>query len=429
MKQDYDVIIIGAGMVGSSLVVALLDQAAQQGLKIALVEPDKVKAGQLQPPSPKGSKSNASVEVRYQSSFDARTTALGFGSAKIFQQLSVWQALQKHLQAIRQIHVSDKGHFGATRLEAELENVPALGYVVENKWLLDVLFSHIQEHPNRAHLKVYCPCSVKSIVREAGRTTLQLDAADEQLSAALVVMADGGRSSLRDALGISYTEHDYQQHALICNVELDRAHQSIAYERFTDAGPIALLPLLCQKAAHRYSLVWTLAEADVEAVLGLSEPAFLSALQQRFGYRAGRFIKVGTRDSYPLKLQTAQEQVRSGLAIVGNAAHTLHPIAGQGFNLALRGVISLAESIISAARNQCPLGDYNMLKQFEQSRLKDQRATINFTDRSMYLFTNSNPLISLGRDLGLQLLDICPPVKSVFARQAMGLASPMSDLK
>lgn len=417
MKAHYDVVIMGAGMVGSSLAIALLDHAKALSLNIALIEPHTIPT--------------QSSLANYQSSFDSRATALAYGSAKIFQQLSVWQHLQQNAQAIEHIHVSDKGHFGAARLNAQQENVEALGYVVENKWLGEVLFAHIDEHPNREFLDFCQPATVTKVVRNAGKTQLQITTAqqDENITTDLLVMADGGRSSLRETLGIEYTEHNYEQCALICNIAVDRAHKNIAYERFTDTGPIAILPLLNQGKQHRCGLIWTIPESEIATMLALDDHVFISALQQRFGYRAGRIIGVGERYSYPLKLQSVKEQVRSGIAVIGNAAHTLHPIAGQGFNLALRGVAALAEHLVDAARNGKNLGDYTILDAYLQERSADQKATIGFSDASMRMFSNANPVQALIRDIGLQGLDVCPSAKTVFSRMAMGLASPMSNLK
>ena len=416
MKQHYDIVIMGAGMVGSSFAVAMLERAKSLDLSIALIEPNALQT-------------DPTLENQ-QASFDSRATALSYGSAIIYQQLSVWDELQRHVQAISKIHVSDKGHFGAARLSAEQENVAALGYVVENKWLGDVLYRHLAESEQAKKLDFCCPASVEKIERIDGLMHLQVKCrqTEYQVTTQLVVMADGGRSKLREKLGISYSETHYQQHALVANLAVDRAHQNVAYERFSDTGPIALLPLLTKQRQHRCGLIWTIPEQEIEQVLGLSDKEFLARLQQRFGYRAGRFTSVGTRVSYPLKLQTAQEQVRAGLVIVGNAAHTLHPIAGQGFNLALRGVVELAQQLVTAAQHAQNLGDYNMLYDYQQSRLADQRATIGFSDKSMRLFSTSNPIIALGRDAGLQLLDICPAAKTIFSRSAMGLTSPMSLL-
>ncbi len=442
MNDQLDVVIMGAGMVGASLVAALLDHADTLDLKIALIEPQ---VSQYDSSQHKSSESSAHLND-YQSSFDARSTALSYGSAKILQQLGIWQQLQQQVQKIEHIHVSDKGHFGATRLSAEQQNVDALGYVVENQWLGEALLAHIDAHPNRKRLHFYRPASVVSATRSEGLTQLEIDSDGESitLNTQLLVMADGGRSSLRETLGFSYKEQSYNQHALICNLEFDRAHQNIAYERFTDTGPIAMLPLTKQNKRHRNALIWTLPDDQVAEIQALDDDAFMSALQQRFGYRSGRIIGVGQRVYYPLKLQVAQEQVRAGIVLVGNAAHTLHPIAGQGFNLALRGVATLAQHLIAASSKgtslegknlegknfeESNLGDLTMLSEFAQSRQADQQMAINFSDKSMHLFSTNNSLLAFGRDLGLQLLDICPAAKTVFARSAMGLSSAMPDLQ
>lgn len=416
MNNHYDVVIIGAGMVGASLAMALLNREAVKPLRIALVEPNRL---------------NTSDTLNYQPSFDARSTALAYGSALIYQQLGIWEHLKEKAQAIEHIHVSDRGHFGATRLHATEEKVAALGYVVENKWLGDVLHYHLQRHERKEQLSYLCPAQVEQVTKTSSLMQLELSAEGKaiQLTAELVVMADGGRSTLREKLGISYTEQNYQQHALVANVALDRPHNAIAFERFTESGPMALLPLPSQDKKPRAALVWTIPEAEIESMLAVSDDDFLSQLQQRFGYRAGLFSKVGQRYSYPLKLQRAKEQVRPGLVVVGNAAHALHPIAGQGFNLALRGVAALAEQVFKARSDGRSLGDYNMLYQYQESRLNDQAATIGFSDKSMRLFSVDNFLVECGRDAALQVMDICPPLKTVFARSAMGLASTAARLK
>jgi 2-octaprenyl-6-methoxyphenol hydroxylase len=416
MKQHYDIIIMGAGMVGTSLACALIDHAKTLNLRLALIEPN---VQQLE-----------SSADHYQSSFDRRATALSYGSALIYQQMSVWDKLKHQVQPIEHIHVSDKGHFGAARLHAAQEKVPALGYVIENKWLGVVLQAHLREHENSQCLEFYSPATVERVERVEGVMKLELNRAGRAstLTANLVVMADGGRSEIREKLGISYSEESYYQHALVTNVEIDRRHENIAYERFTDTGPVALLPLLSQQKRNRCGLIWTFPDAQIEAGLACSDSAFLEQLQQKFGFRAGRFTQVGERYSYPLKLQRAQEQVRSGLVILGNAAHTLHPIAGQGFNLALRGVAALATDLKNAAKQQQDLGSYSLLHAYQKSRSADQQSTISFSDQSMRLFSNNHPLLAFGRNAGLQLLDICPAAKTVFSRGAMGLSHPVEPL-
>ncbi|MBR9827895.1 MAG: 2-octaprenyl-6-methoxyphenyl hydroxylase [Oceanospirillales bacterium] len=413
--QQYDLIIIGGGMVGASLAAALLPVARELELNMALIEAQ---------PLP------AAGEPVYTPSYDARSTALAQGVRTLYQRMGLWSALEAHLTPIAQIHVSDRGRFGCTRLHAQEEGVPALGYVVENHWLGQVLISHLQAHAGD-RLTLISSAEVQALTPTATGNEIRLHTAtgEQHLRAELVVMADGGRSTLRERLGIHYREQAYGQHALVANVSLDRAHANIAYERFTEAGPLALLPGETLDGQTRCGLVWTLADDALDDVLALDDRAFLARLQTAFGYRAGRFTAVGERHHYPLKLTLADEQVRTGLVVLGNAAHALHPIAGQGYNLALRGVVALADVIIARRRAGLPLGALDGLQAFVEQRRQDQQRTIAFSDRTLKLFTSDNPLLRLGRGLGLQLLDSCPAGKTLFARAAMGLDQPAARLR
>jgi 2-polyprenyl-6-methoxyphenol 4-hydroxylase len=415
MKQHYDIIIIGGGMVGASLACALLPASEELNLNIAVIETH---------PLPQQD------ELTYQPSYDSRATALAYGSRTLYETMGIWDTLKTHLSPIKHIHVSDRGHFGVTRLSAEKERVPALGYVVENHWLGKVLLNRLQEEDAQC-VDFICPAQVEAIETGAEQMTVSLsvEGQAQKISCELVVMADGGRSELREQMGISYTQNTYEQYAVIANVTPDRPHQAIAYERFTDTGPMALLPLEDQSGQARCGLVWTVPNEQIDEVMALDDQAFIARLHERFGYRAGNFIKVGERASYPLKLVLADEQVRRGLVVLGNAAHALHPIAGQGYNLALRGVVALAEKLIDARKAGRGLGDLVMLQAFYEQQRQDQQRTIGFSDQTMKLFSNRNPILATGRNLGLQLLDVCPPAKTLFARSAMGLDMPAPELK
>ena len=412
--QHFDLVVCGGGMVGASLVVALLPAAERLGLKIALVE---------QNPLPQV------ANPRYQPSFDARSTALAAGSRTLLEAMGVWPELAGHLTPIKEIEVSAKGQFGQTRMQAEREQVPALGYVVENHWMGQVLMGHIQRVDSE-QVRLFSPASVLSISSNLPVSEVVIEAQGQQqkLTAGLVVMADGGRSELREAMGIEYREQEYAQHALVANIALDRPHRGIAYERFTEQGPIALLPIDSADGMARMGLVWTLSNERISRVLGLDDAAFLAELQSAFGYRAGALVRVGERFSYPLKLMLAQEQVRTGLVILGNAAHSLHPIAGQGFNLAIRGVVELAELIIQRKREGLTLGDLTPLHSFVEKRRRDQQRTIRFGDGALKLFMSSNSSLRLGRSVGLRLLDLLPPARTLLARAAMGLDTPAARL-
>lgn len=407
MRDDYDLVIVGGGMVGASLACALLPVAEQLKLRVAVIEAEAM-------PAP--------GEPVFQPSYDARSTALAYGIRAPFERMGIWNSLVEHLTPIEQIHVSDRGRFGVTRLDAHREQVPALGYVVENHWLGQVLLSRIGQH-GAPWIDFISPAQVDDLYNrvEGSEVRISGEQGERTLKAGLVVIADGGRSALREKLGIGYSQSSYEQHALVANVSLDRPHAGIAYERFTDTGPIALLPGEDLDGQARCGLVWTLPEARVDEVLALDDSAFLHTLQDRFGYRAGRFERVGERFHYPLKLVLAEEQVRAGLVVLGNAAHALHPIAGQGFNLAFRGVAALADLIIERQREGLPLGDLHALQSFEAARRSDQFRTIQFSDRTMKLFTSGQPGLALLRDMGLVALDRCPLGKTLLARAAMGL--------
>ncbi|WP_395504308.1 2-octaprenyl-6-methoxyphenyl hydroxylase [Ectopseudomonas hydrolytica] len=384
--------IIGGGLVGASLALALQGTARQRGWRIALIEP-------FAPGSD------------YQPSYDARSTALSYGSRLIYERLGVWQAIAQRAEAIQQIHVSDRGRFGATRLLAMEEGVPALGYVVENAWIGHCLWQALDAEVVQWH----CPAEVASLQRLDDGYRLNLSD-ERQLDCDLAVLADGGRSGLREQLGIGVSHRPYGQSAVIANVTPLEAHRGQAFERFTDEGPMALLPL----EGNRCALVWTRASADAERLLKLGDAAFLAELQQAFGYRLGALQQVGVRHLYPLALSEASEQVRPHLVVLGNAAHSLHPIAGQGYNLSLRDTLALAEVLQDGS---APLGDFATLQRYLQRQQLDQQLTVGFSDRVTRLFSNAQPLLTAGRNLGLLGLDLLPPAKRWFARQAMGMGT------
>ncbi|MBU0902758.1 MAG: 2-octaprenyl-6-methoxyphenyl hydroxylase [Gammaproteobacteria bacterium] len=387
-----DIAIIGGGLVGASLAVALQAEAKQRGWNICLIEPFTPGSG-------------------YQPSYDARSTALSFGSQQIYQRLGLWSQISQRAEPIKQIHVSDRGRFAAARLSAEDEGVPALGYVVENAWLGECLWQALDPQV----VSWRSPAQVTCMQALADGYRLTLDDGSE-LECNLAILAEGGRSGLREQLGIAVSTTPYGQSALIANVSPQEPHHGLAFERFTEEGPMALLPL----ADNRCALVWTRATLEAERLSALDDTAFLAELQQAFGYRLGSLCQVGTRHLYPLALTAAKEQVRKHLVVLGNAAHSLHPIAGQGYNLSLRDTLVLAETLLA---NTAPLGDLATLQRYLSRQQTDQQLTVGFSDQVTRLFSTGQPLMAAGRNLGLLGLDLLPPAKRWFARQAMGLGT------
>jgi 2-octaprenyl-6-methoxyphenol hydroxylase len=388
--------IVGGGMVGASLALALQQHAARRGWRINLIEAQPPARGQTQP------------------SFDARSTALSHGSYLLFEQLGIWAELAGQAEPIRQIHVSDRGHPGVTRLFAEKERVPALGYVVENAALGKVLLAALDP----AVVRWQAPARVVRAEPTRSGWLMQVEEHEQlhEQATDLLIVADGGRSGLLEQLGIHRQVRPYGQTAIIANITSSQGHDGVAYERFTPNGPLALLPM----SAGRSALVWTQPDAQVDEVMTLSDAAFLEALQDAFGFRMGALTRVGQRHAYPLSLIEAEEQVRTGLVVLGNAAHSLHPIAGQGFNLSLRDAMALADTLIDAPAHGAP-GDLRLLEGYLDRQRQDQQQTIAFSDGLTRLFSNRRPVLAAGRNLGLLGMDIVAPLKSVFARQAMGL--------
>ena len=404
--SDFDLIIIGGGMVGASLACAL----GNSSLKIAVIEATP-------------------FESDSQPSFDARTLALAYGSRRIFGSLGLWDEIVKHgVTPIQRIHVSDRGHAGSSHLDCQAEGVEALGYVAETRLLGKVLHDRMQSFSN---VQFICPAQVTQVNLEPARASIEIseNQSSRSVTARLLVAADGGNSVTRQLLGIKTLRMGYDQHAVIANVAIDRPHEGVAYERFTSSGPMALLPSRDPDGNENvFALVWTVKSSERDAVLQLDDAAFLAQLQQRIGERAGRFIKVGERFVYPLGWMHSREHVRQRLAIIGNAAHTLHPVAGQGFNLGLRDVAALAQVVLDGVRQGQDPGELGLLQTYAKWRRRDQLETALFTDGLVRTFSTAFPPLALVRNIGLALVDILPPVKHALARHAMGLGGKLPRL-
>ena len=413
-NTDYDLIIIGGGLVGASLACALADSS----LSIALVEAFPFK----------------SDDSEFQPAFDARSVALSYTSKQVFEGIGLWPSINKlGVAAIEKIHISDRGHAGITRLNASDEKVEALGYVVETRVIGKSLFEKLRKQKN---VTLIAPAILKDfdINADMASATIEITNSDllvesKIITAKLLVAADGDDSFVRRLSGVRIKQHNYEQSAVIANIATDKPHNNQAFERFTDSGPLALLPMAAtEKEKNRYSLVWSINSSDQEEMMSWPDETFLENLQARFGERAGEFVSVSKRHSYPLNLMRAKEHVRERLAIIGNAAHTLHPVAGQGFNLGLRDVSALSQVIIDASREQKDIGTLENLTQYADWRKRDHIQTAMATDGLVKLFSNNILPIAALRNLGLLVVDLVPPLKKVFARHAMGFVGKLPRL-
>lgn len=400
----YDLVVVGAGMVGASFCCALENLLRESPISVLVIEAIAPNNGLVK-----------------QSSFDARSTALSFGSRKIFEEFAVWQELGAAVSAIDEIQVSDRGRLGAVSLSAQEQKVDALGYVVENKRLGEVLNARLLGSDK---INLLSPAAVSSIKATEGGMQLRLQHGDSDaiVDTSLVVLADGGKSLVCEQLGISQSIERYDQHALIANIVFEKPHNNIAYERFTDTGPLAILPLQAIDGTNRGSLVWTLSVEQAAEFREMNEEQLLSLLQERFGFKLGKITNIGERFVYPLSLSLAKEQVRPGLALLGNVAHTLHPVAGQGLNLALRDARVLVDVLGKAMQQEAALGDMSMLSEYVARQEADQALTTQFTHNITKLFSSNNDAKVWLRKFGLLAIELSPRVRHSLAERAMGLS-------
>ncbi len=401
---QVDVAIAGGGLVGASLALAL----AKLSLRIALIEA-------------------APFGAADQPSFDDRSTALSNGSRHIFEALGLWPLIEREATPIRRIHVSDQGRFGFTRIEAKEQGLDALGFVVVNRVMGAALWRRLSAEPT---ITLLAPAKVQSmqLQQHAQRIECVLDDGTTRIvEAKLAVAADGARSTLRQSAGIGASTWDYQQVALVSNVLSQHFHNHVAYERFTPTGPLALLPL----TEGRVGLIWTFQPERASQMSALGDDEFLAHLQNAFGFRLGRFTRVGSRQLYPLSLTRSDEYVAERLAIVGNAAQTLHPIAGQGFNLGLRDAVSLAEVLADGHAQGAAAfdaGDGMWLQRYREWRAADRSNIVRFTDGLVRVFSQPFGPIKLLRDAGMLAFDLMPSAKDALSQLSLGAAGRVPRL-
>lgn len=398
MQKNYDVLIIGGGLAGNCLALALY----HSDLKVAIVEAH-------------------TREQLHHSPAGDRALALSSGSVILLKSLGIWQAAKKAATPIANIHISDQGHFGKTRLSARKEKVSALGYVIAARDLEDVV-AHLVE---QANIEQICPASMTGITSDESFAHVSLKQGETSLalSAKLVVGADGGQSSVRHLLGIEQAVTEYQQTAIVTTIKTTVAHDNTAFERFTPSGPLALLPF-----KDEYAVVWTRETTDAEQLMEAGDTVFIEALQACFGYKLGQFSLTAPKRSFPLRLIRAKQMFSGRAVIIGNAVHQLHPVAGQGFNLGLRDVIQLAELILKQVAKETDIGAYQVLETYAQQREKDHDTVIHFTNGVVKLFSNEWQAFALARNTGLTLLDFMPNAKQQLARYAMGFNARMPHI-
>ncbi|GKW54772.1 2-octaprenyl-6-methoxyphenyl hydroxylase [Pseudoalteromonas sp. NCCP-2140] len=385
MAKQFDVVIIGGGMAGASCALGLKQSNKQ--LSIAVIEANEVSAD-------------------YHPSFDDRSIALAQQSVQYLKSINAFDCQAPFAAAIKKVTVSDRGHFGKTHIDCQEYGHDALGYVVE----VNPFGRSLHQQLTRTDVSLFCPDTVAKLEYQSDFANITLSSG-EQLSAKLVVIADGAHSQSRKLANIEFNTRAYQQAAIIANIEVADGHHNHAFERFTEHGPMALLPM----SNNRYSLVWCMEPEQIEHTMTLEDDAFLAALQKAFGYCGGSFSKVGMRASYPLVYGKAESLSSHRTVLIGNAGHAIHPIAGQGFNLGLRDVQLLCDMA-----NRDDLGDYAFTRYYSQTRSKDITTVMTLTDSLVRLFSNSTRLLALGRSIGLFSMDLFSSLKTPLAKQLMG---------
>ncbi|ENX01977.1 2-polyprenyl-6-methoxyphenol 4-hydroxylase [Acinetobacter sp. CIP 101934] len=400
--MQQEVIIVGGGMVGLSLALML----AKTGIAVKLLEAIQY---------PDYDDINLAP---YHSSFDARNSALSRRSVQIYQELGLWDALQEHATPILEVNITEQGSFGKARLIAEQEKVESFGQVIENAWLGRVLLTQVKKE---LLIELIDGVQVTSLIQDKDFAYIEAQRGETalKLQSKLVIAADGRDSFCRKALGIGASVHDYDQVAIVTTVQTSKPHQHVGFERFSPLGPLALLPL---PGEYRRSVVWPVPKGtEHEWLDDENDQHFLHALQQTYGDRVGKFQKTGKRFSFPLSQVLAEKQAVGRVVLMGNAAHTIHPVAGQGFNLCMRDAYVLNRYLAEQLEQGADLGDAQMLQDYEKSRLKDQQRVIKFCDSVVRGFSNQNPFLKLIRNTGLVAFENIPGIKPLVANYAMGL--------
>jgi 2-octaprenyl-6-methoxyphenol hydroxylase len=411
LPEEVDIAIVGTGLTG--LCLALFLAQKQSSWNILLL--------------PRG-RSDTESRVDGEQSLDHRQIALAESSRRLFHAIGLWSEIEKHAAAIAEIHVSDRGQPGHSQLIAEEQGLDAYGYVIDSAKLSSLLLTALEYHTNVRQIADpvedgLTPPTSNSITLLPKKDCMVLRVGDSSIRSELTILANGKAPFEAQSLGLQFKRKDYGHLALTAEVTLDSAHEGVAYERFTKEGPIALLPIPDRDGLSRAGLIWTLSAEQAEQLFAAEDSLFIDELQQSFGDRAGAIVSVAHRALVPLSRTIAAEQVRSHLVLMGTAAHSLHPVAGQGFNLTLRDIAGLGEVLTKAKVSGTNLGDLATLQCYEKSRVVDQQQVVGFSDVLPGLFASENPLLSVGRNLGLLGLDLVPGLRNAVARFGAGLTT------
>jgi len=402
MTERVDVAIVGGGMVGGTLAAAL----AQAGLSVALID-------------------RANPAALVEEAYDGRTVAIAHATHRLLQATGLWARLVPHAEPILDIRVSDGPSLLFLHYDHRKLGEDPLGYIVENRAVRRALYARLS---GLDALRFRAPARLAAhIVLPEGVTLTLGDGAE--ITASLLVAADGSDSQLRRAAGIVSAEWGYGQTAIVCTMGHEQPHRGVAHERFLPAGPFAVLPMTDDPAhGYRSSIVWTEKTALVPAMLALSDGDFSLELFRRFGPWLGAVRVVGGRWSYPLRFAHAETYIQPRFALIGDAAHTMHPIAGQGLNIGLRDVAALAEVLVEAKRLGLDIGSPTVLEHYQRWRRFDNQVLLTATDSLNWLFSNDLAPMRLARDVGMAAVNRMGPLKRFFMRHAMGTVGDLPRL-
>ena len=390
--KHYDIIIVGGGLVGMAAAINL----ARFDLSICLLE-------------------SVEAQNNFHPSYDDRTLVVNHASINFWTNCGIWHDLKPSLTAINKVHVSNKGHFGSVTFDKDELKIEALAYILEAKVLGMALKSKLSSFKN---ITVTCPALVTDFETKADKVNINYKLNDKlhSVSTKLMLAADGVNSSIRKQLKLETQIKSYQRTAIICNITPQEKHNNCAYERLSTKGPTALLPFV----NNRCGFVWTVEEDQAKEILSLTDDEFITKAQQQFGYRLGKFVKVGQRSSYPLYFIKVPKQTKSRVILIGNAAHAMSPVSAQGLNLAVRDVAHLVEVIKHNLMENKDIGADACLNNYQKNVDEDQNQTMNYTDDLMNWFKIDEPFVAAIRSAGLFTLNQSTQLKAKLFARASG---------